>query len=96
MIKCQSCIFYTFVITGLNGRLIYRSIQAANMRPLTSDKLKCPKDSAVDDAFLIYDKPQSIDVLWVIGVVQVNLCSIERYIIIWCVILEPNDLRANN
>ena len=69
MIKCQSCIFYTFVITGPNGRLIYHSIQAADMRTLTSIQLKCPKDSAVDDAFLIYDKPQSIHVLWVIGVV---------------------------
>ena len=58
--KCQSCIFYHFVITEPNVRLIYVSLHAANMRVLTSTQLKYPKDSADDNAFLIYDELQSI------------------------------------
>ena len=61
-INCTGSILYIsyFCHHRPNVRLIYSLIRAADMRTLTSIRLKCPKDSAVDDKFLLYDKLHSI------------------------------------
>ncbi|CAL4066163.1 unnamed protein product, partial [Meganyctiphanes norvegica] len=50
-----------------------------DMRALTSIQFKCPKGSAMDDAFLINDKLQSVHVLWVIeNSTQIHVSNVKK------------------